>query len=378
MYILLVSPAYPYRGGLSAFGERLALQFQADGHRVEIITFSLQYPSFLFPGKTQFRQSEPPENLTITRKINSCNPFNWIKTGRFLRKKNADLVIFAYWMWFMSPCYGTMARVLKKNHHTICLALVHNIVSHEATVFDKIFPRYFVKSMDSFTALSNVVRNEINRLDKRNKPKNWAPHPIYDHFGQRLNRIDALNKLNLNPDYHYVLFFGFIRAYKGLDLLLSAFADERLRNLNVKLIVAGEFYEDPDPYRQQIKKLNIENQLVLHTQFIADDAVNQYFSAADLIAQPYKSATQSGVTQVAFHFEKPMLVTRVGGLAEIVPHGKIGYVVEPAAKAIADGIFDFFSNNRSAEFEQNIKIEKEKYSWRRLADALLEVAFQKK
>lgn len=271
-----------------------------------------------------------------------------------------------------------MARVLKKNHHTICLALVHNIVSHEATVFDKIFPRYFVKSMDSFTALSNVVRNEINRLDKRNKPKNWAPHPIYDHFGQRLNRIDALNKLNLNPDYHYVLFFGFIRAYKGLDLLLSAFADERLRNLNVKLIVAGEFYEDPDPYRQQIKKLNIENQLVLHTQFIADDAVNQYFSAADLIAQPYKSATQSGVTQVAFHFEKPMLVTRVGGLAEIVPHGKIGYVVEPAAKAIADGIFDFFSNNRSAEFEQNIKIEKEKYSWRRLADALLEVAFQKK
>lgn len=373
MKIIILGTAYPYRGGLAAFNERLARQFRQEGHQVEIVTFNLQYPSFLFPGKTQFTENPAPGDLMITREINSCNPFNWIKTGRKLRHKKADMVIFAYWMSFMAPCFGTIARQIKKNHHTKCIALVHNMIPHEPTVLDKFFPKYFVKAMDAFVALSKSVIDDINRFDRQNKPKVWAPHPIYDHYGNRLPRMEALEKLKLPTGNRYVLFFGIIRAYKGLDLLLSAFSDERLRNSDIRLIVAGEFYEDANPYYHQIKALQIEDRVILHTHFIADEIVNRYFSAADLIAQPYKNATQSGVTQIAFHFEKPMLVTDVGGLAEIVPHGKIGYVVAPDAGQIADAIYDFFSRDRAAEFEQNIKTEKEKYSWHRLTNAMMEL-----
>ena len=363
MKIIILGTAYPYRGGLAAFNERLATEYQKQGNDVEMYTFTLQYPSFLFPGKTQYSPDPAPENLTIYRKVNSCNPFIWLNVGKEIAKKNADVVIFAYWMSFMAPCMGTIARRIKKNGHTKVIALVHNMIPHEPNVLDKFLPPYFVKSMDGFMALSESVVKDIEKFDKRNCPKRFSPHPIYDHYGELLPREKALQLLNLDPQNRYALFFGFIRAYKGLDLLLEAFADERLQQSNVKLLVAGEFYGDPEPYLQKIKDLKIEDSVILHNDYIPDTEVNRFFSVADIVAQPYKTATQSGVTQIAFHFEKPMLVTNVGGLPEIVPDGKIGYVVEPDPKPIADALCRFFTENKQEEFSQNVIEEKKKYAW---------------
>ena len=373
MKIIIIGTAYPYRGGLAAFNERLACEYQNRGHEVEMYTFTLQYPNFLFPGKTQYSTDPAPKQLHILRKVNSCNPFNWIKVGKEMARKKPDMVIFAYWMSFMSPCMGTIARQIRRNKHTKIIALVHNMIPHEPSILDKFLPGHFVKAMDGFMALSESVVNDINHFDQRNCPKRFSPHPIYDHYGERLSREQALALLNLKSDFRYVLFFGFIRSYKGLDLLIDAFADNRLKKSNIKLIIAGEFYEDSSTYLNKIKELGIEDQLILHTDFIPNNEVNRFFSAADIIAQPYKTATQSGVTQIAFHFEKPMLVTNVGGLAEIVPHGKIGYVVEPDATQIADALVDFFEHNKQNEFEENIKEEKKKYAWSRFTDTINEL-----
>ena len=373
MKIIILGTAYPYRGGLATFNERLAGEYQKQGHEVEIYTFTLQYPGFLFPGKTQFSPDPAPDHLTIYRKVNSCNPFNWVKVGKEIAKKNVDMVVFAYWMSFMAPSMGTIARKIRRNGHTKIIALVHNMIPHETNLLDKFLPPYFVKSMDGFMALSESVIKDIEKFDKRNCPKRFSPHPIYDHYGERLSRETALSQLNLNPDNRYVLFFGFIRGYKGLDLLLEAFADNRLKEDSVKLIVAGEFYGAPEPYLKQIKELGIEDRVVLCTDFIPDSEVNRYFSAADIVAQPYKTATQSGVTQIAFHFEKPMLVTNVGGLPEIVPDGKIGYVVEPDAKHIADALCRFFEENKREEFERNVVEEKKKYAWSKFVEVMDEV-----
>lgn len=373
MKIIILGTAYPYRGGLAAFNERLAREYQVQGHEVEIYTFTLQYPNFLFPGKTQYSPDPAPENLTIYRKVNSCNPFNWLSVGKEIAKKNADVVVFAYWMSFMAPCMGTIARKIRRNGHTKVIALVHNMIPHEPNILDKFLPPYFVKSMDGFMALSESVVRDIEKFDKRNCPKRFSPHPIYDHYGDRLPREQALSLLNLDPNFRYVLFFGFIRDYKGLDLLIDAFADERLKQSDIKLLVAGEFYGDSSPYLQKIQDLQINDKVVLFNDYIPDHEVNCFFSAADIVAQPYKTATQSGVTQIAFHFEKPMLVTRVGGLPEIVPDGKIGYVVEPDSKQIADALSRFFREQKQEEFEHNIVEEKKKYAWSTFTSVLSEL-----
>ena len=373
MRIIIVGTAYPYRGGLAAFNERLAMQFQSEGHEVEMVTFTMQYPSFLFPGKTQFSSDSAPENLKITRKINSVNPLNWIKTGVEIGRKNADLVIFCYWMSFMAPCFGTIARQIHKNKKTKCIGLIHNIMPHEPSILDKLFPQYFVRQMDGFVALSQSVVDDIARIDKQNKPKAFSPHPIYDHYGELLNKEMACAKLHLDTTQNYLLFFGFIRAYKGLDLLIAAMADERVRHLGVKLIVAGEFYEDEAVYKKQMEQLGVSETIVLHNDFISNDAVNAYFSVADMVVLPYKTATQSGVTQVAFHFEKPVLVSNVGGLGEIVKHGEMGYSVVPNAQAIADGIVDFYKNNRNADFVKCVRQEKIKYGWDKMTREIMDV-----
>ena len=248
------------------------------------------------------------------------------------------------------------------------------MIPHEPNVLDKILPPYFVKSMDGFMALSESVVKDIEKFDKRNCPKRFSPHPIYDHYGERLPRETALSMLKLSPDSRYVLFFGFIRGYKGLDLLLEAFADKRLKADGVKLIVAGEFYGSPEPYLERIRSLDISDIVILHNDYIPDSRVNLYFCAADIVAQPYKNATQSGVTQVAFHFEVPMLVTNVGGLAEIVPDGKIGYVVPPEAQAITDALIDYYNGERETAFTQALLEEKKKYTWNRMTTAVLQAA----
>ncbi len=367
MKIVILGTAWPYRGGLAAFNERLARQFQAEGHEVTMVTFTLQYPSFLFPGKTQYSYERRPKDLHIIRRLNSCNPLNWLRVGRQIRKMNADLLITCYWMSFMAPAFGTVERIVRKNGKTRCIGLVHNMLPHEPSALDKIFAPYYVRETDGFVALSEAVVNDIARLDTANKPKTFSPHPIYDHYGVAPSRAAALEQLGLDQDRHYVLFFGLVRAYKGLDLLLEAMALLKDRLPDVDVIIAGEFYEDEAKYHALIDEAGLVNRVHVFNEFIPDDDIRLYFAASDLVVQPYKSATQSGVTQVAFHFEKPMLVTNVGGLGEIVHHGKMGYAVPVSVEDIAEAIADFYEHDRNDAFVAYVRQEKQKYEWDKMS-----------
>ena len=370
MKIVILGTAWPYRGGIADFNNRLAQEFIKEGNEVKIYTFTLQYPSFLFPGKTQYSPDPQPQGLDIVRRLNSVNPFNWIKVGRQIRRERPDLLIVPFWMPFMGPSTGFVSRMARK-----CgarrVAILHNLIPHEHKPGDRILSRYFIKSVDGFVALSESVRDDINLFDTK-KPRTFSPHPLYDHFGELATREESLEHLGLDPAYRYILFFGLIRDYKGLDLLLRAYADSRLRDLNVRLLVAGEFYGSSDKYFQLEKELGLEGLIIWKNEFVPSDEVRFCFGAADIIAQPYKTATQSGVSQIAYHFGKPMLVTNVGGLAEIVPDGKAGYVVEPDPARIADGLVDFFANNRQEQFAKGILDEKSKYSWSKMTQAILQ------
>jgi glycosyltransferase involved in cell wall biosynthesis len=373
MKIAIVGTAYPYRGGLAAYNERLSLQFTREGHEAVIYTFKMQYPGFLFPGKTQFINGPAPAGIRILRLLNSVNPINWIIAGFKIRKSKPDILIFKYWLPFMAPCFGTIARIVRCGSHTRVICIFDNVIPHETRLGDKMLTKYFVNSIHGAVAMSQSVYDDLNLFNKI-IPRNLSPHPLFDNFGNGYKTETAIEKLGLEKDFSYMLFFGFIRAYKGLDLLIEAFADVRLRNKNIKLIIAGEFYEDEAPYMEMIKQNNLEKEIIVFDRFINDEEVSLFFSAADLVVQPYKSATQSGVTQIAFHFEKPMLVTDVGGLKEIVPHGKCGYAVKPEAGDIAEAIIDYFENERKSLFIENVKEEKEKYSWSKMTASVFEVS----
>jgi glycosyltransferase involved in cell wall biosynthesis len=368
--IVLLGTTWPFRpGGIATFNERLARALISEGHEVVIFTFSLQYPSFLFPGKGQYSDQPAPADLDIRIRVNSVNPFNWIRVGRELRKMAPDLLIIRFWIPLMAPALGTIARITGKNRHTKIIALTDNVVPHEKRPGDMLLTRYFLNSADGFVTLSRKVLEDLRHF-RPAAPALYTPHPLYDNFGQAVSREEALKKLELEPDFHYLLFFGFIREYKGLDWLLTAFADSRLRRFRVKLLVAGEYYTSSQKYEDIIRENNLEDHVVLHTRFISDQMVPCYFSCADLVVQPYKSATQSGVTQVAYHFEKPILVTDVGGLGEIVPNGKVGYTVSPEPHAIAEALLDFLENRRSEEFTQNIRSEKKRFSWEKMVETI--------
>ncbi|MDP2335379.1 MAG: glycosyltransferase [Bacteroidota bacterium] len=370
--IKIIGPAYPYRGGIATTNERLAKEFASLGFDVDLETFTVQYPSFLFPGKTQYSAKPAPENLKINRTINSVNPLNWLKVGRRIGLENPDLVIIRYWLPFMAPCLGTIAGLIRKNKNTIIICLADNIVPHERHPGDRLLTNYFIQRIDGLIAMSKSVLTEAKSF-REDLPLGYCPHPIFDNYGEKLSFEVAKQKLNLDTNTRYLLFFGFIRDYKGLDLLINAFADERLRKFPVKLLVAGEYYSSPEPYLALIREKKLEDLIVLRTEFIADDQVNLYFSAADMVVQPYKSATQSGVTQIGYHFNKPMLVTNVGGLSEIIPDGKIGYVVEPNSQKIADALVDFYENERMTEFEANVLEEKKNFSWSNMVRAFITV-----
>ena len=362
MKLTILSTAFPYRGGIAVFTERLARAFQQAGDLVKISTFSLQYPNLLFPGKSQYSSSESPNDLDISREVNSINPFNWVRIGLRIKKQKPDALILKYWIPFLGPCLGTISRIVKRNNHTKVIVVIDNLIPHEKRFGDNIMNKYFVNSVDAFLAMSKSVYNDLNHFNPH-KLKMLGVHPLYDNFGEIISKSEAKRVLNLDESINYMLFFGIIREYKGLDTLLKAFADKRLQNQNLKLIVAGEFYENEKPYYDLITKYNLSDSLVMHASFIADNDVVNYFCAADIIVQPYKHATQSGVTQIAYHFEKPMLVTDVGGLAEIVPHNKVGYVTSQEPLDIADAITDFYLNNKENDFISGIKDEKKKYSW---------------
>ncbi len=371
--IIIVGPAYPYRGGIADFNERLAHEFINEGHEVTIYTFTLQYPSFLFPGKTQYAEGPAPEGLNIVRKVNSVNPLNWLKVGREIRRQRPDMVMIRFWLPFMAPCLGTIARVVRRDKHIKVVALLDNVVPHEKRIGDRVFARYMIKSVGGYVAMSESVLADAKAFDDT-KPLALTPHPLYDSFGAKVTREEAIGALGLDADTRYILFFGLIRDYKGLDLLLRAFADSRLRGKGVKLIVAGEFYGNAEKYEQLERELGLAEHIVWYKEFVPADKVRYFFAAADLVAQPYKSATQSGITQIAYHFERPMLVTNVGGLAEIVPHGKVGYVTQPDATDITDALVDFVENRSEADYREGILQEKAKYAWNNMTAALFEVA----
>jgi D-inositol-3-phosphate glycosyltransferase len=372
MKITLLGPSYPYRGGPATFNDRLALQFLDEGQDVDIVTFSLQYPALLFPGKTQYSYAAAPPGIKIKRRLNTINPINWIFTGRKIKKAKPDILLIRFWLPFMGPSLGTVARIAKSNGYTKVICIFDNVIPHEKRPGDKILTKYFVGSIDGAIVMSQTVLNDL-KLFRKDIPVTYSPHPLFDNYGAKVSRIEAAKALDLETDSSYLLFFGFVRAYKGLDLLINAFSDTRLRNRKLKLIIAGEFYEDDSPYRDLIKKYNLDEEVILFDRFIIDEEVSLFFSVADIVVQPYRTATQSGVTQIAFHFEKPMLVTDVGGLSEIVTDGKCGYVVKPEAGYITEAIIDFFENKREALFTEGVKEEKEKFTWDKMTNSIIDV-----
>ena len=371
--VVIIGSAYPLRGGLATFNERLAREYISSGSATSIVTFSLQYPSLLFPGKTQYSTEPAPVGLLIRARLNSVNPVNWLSAGREIAKQRPDLVIVKYWMPFIAPCLGTVCRGIRKNGHTRVVSVIDNIIPHEKRTGDRLLSSYFVNSVDGFVAMSHSVMDELETFDAY-KPKVYCPHPLYDNFGAAISKEQAKKNLGLDQSSKYALFFGFIRDYKGLDLLLEAFGTDELRNSGVKLLVAGEFYCDPAPYQEIITRHALEETVIMSNDFIPDSQVVNYFCSADVVVQPYKSATQSGVTQIAYHFDKPMIITDVGGLAEFVPHQKVGYVVNPDPSAIASAVIEFYRSGKEAEFSANAAVEKQKYSWERMVKAISEVA----
>ncbi len=371
--LVIIGPAWPLRGGLAAFDEQLARTFSSRDISTRIETFSLQYPSLLFPGKTQYTDQPAPTDVTIHAGIHSMNPLNWLIMGWKLKKEKPSLIIVRYWIPFLAPCLGTICRIARLNKNTKVICIVDNMIPHEKRFADKLLSSFFVKSVDGFITMSEKVAKDVRSFST--KPIQLSPHPIFNHFGTTINKEEARIKLGLDIQEKVILFFGFIRQYKGLDLLLNAMASEAIKEAKIKLMVVGEFYEDAQPYYDMIASLGISDRVILHNEFVADAEVKNYVCAADFIIQPYRNATQSGVTPLAYHFEKPMLVTNVGALPDTVPDGKVGVVVAPNATAIAEGILKLYSMG-VAHFIPFVQAEKQKYSWESMATNFLHL-FQK-
>jgi glycosyltransferase involved in cell wall biosynthesis len=369
MKIIILGTAFPFRGGIASFNERMARELISMGHEVIIYTFTLQYPAFLFPGKTQFSDSEAPKDLKIIRSLNSVNPVSWILTGLKIRREKPELIISKFWLPFMGPALGTSKRIAKTKK-TKAVSIIDNIIPHEKRPGDFLFSKYFAGSIDKFVVMSSSVQEDMKQFTNK-KPVIFAPHPVYDNYGEILSKTDACKFLNLDSQKKYIIFFGFIRDYKGLDLLFHAINDDYFRKTDIKCIVAGEYYGNEEKYNSLIDELNIRDILILKTDFIPDNEVRYFFCAADLVVQPYKTATQSGISQLAYHFERPMVVTDVGGLAEIVENGKAGYVVEPEPLKIKEAIIEFFEKDKSSLFSENLKKRKMEFSWKNFVMKIL-------
>ena len=373
MKITILGPAHPYRGGLASIMEIMARTFQRRGDEGDIKTFTLQYPSLLFPGESQTVATPPPADLRICRCVNTMNPLNWVRVGRRIRRERPDFVLMKYWTPFMAPCFGTIARIARGNGHTKVLCQIDNVEPHEHHLTDKPFNRYYLHSVDGFVYMSEQVHSELRAYS--DAPALFSPHPLFENFGERVERSEACVRLGLDPANRYVLFFGLIRDYKGLDLLLDAWAQLRRagRTEGRRLIVAGEFYTAREPYLNRIADNGLQDEVLLHDRFIPDDDVKYYFSAADFVVQPYKTATQSGVTQIAYQFCVPMVVTKVGGLAEIVPDGRVGYVCPPTAEGVAAAMDRMYEGDALKRFRENCVEERRRFSWEEMCSRITEL-----
>jgi D-inositol-3-phosphate glycosyltransferase len=371
MKIVIIGPVYPLRGGIADFNHALANSLINQGHSVTIFSFTLQYPKLLFPGKTQYIDHHTnQEKYDVIETINSINPYSWRKTAKEIVGLNPDLIITRFWIPFMGAALGTIHRLIKRRlKETPIIAITDNIIPHESRVGDRSLTKYFLKSCDRFVVMSKQVGQDLKKFIS--SPKYLClPHPIYDIFGEIVEPEEAKSTLELPKEKKIILFFGFIRNYKGLDLLLEAIALCKSKSQFV-LLVAGEFYEDKEAYLRKIKSLEIENQIILHDRFIPKELVSFYFCASNLVAQTYRTATQSGVTQIAYHFNKPILVTNVGGLNEIVTHNQNGYVCPVDIHEISSCIDDFFLNDREIPFSEQSSKLKEQFSWNHFVNELI-------
>lgn len=369
--ICIVGTAYPYKGGIAMFNERLARQLHLQGHEVEIVTFTLQYPKIFFPGTSQFSDDPPPEDLKITRMVNSIHPWSWWQTARYLREQKFDLIIAKFWIPAMGPSLGTILR-RGRSAHTQIISIIDNIIPHEKRLGDQTLSKYFVNGVDGFIVMSKQVQSQMDQFIS-DQPVAYVPHPIYDTYGDIIDRNVALQHLGLDTKYDYILFFGYIRDYKGLDILMKSVAIARRHNPKLRLLVAGEYYSDSKKYLQLVEALGIQDITIMRTSFISNEEVKYYFCACDLVAQTYRSATQSGISQMAIYFEKAILSTNVGGLPETVHHNKTGYLTTVNPEAIAEHITTFFTDQPADRFSPEIKKLKELYSWNYFGDKLVEL-----
>ncbi|MGA9292026.1 MAG: glycosyltransferase [Ignavibacteriaceae bacterium] len=370
MKITILSTAFPLRGGIAHFVGLLFNELRKD-HETDIITFKRQYPSIFFPGKSQIESGDTVEKIPTSVLVDSINPLNWIKVGLKIKKESPDLLIYKYWMPFFAPCFGTISRIAKKNKKTKILVICDNVIPHESKPGDRTLTKYFFGAADFFVVLSKKVQQDLLNLMPGAKNK-FLSHPVYSVFGDSVEKSTAKKHLNIYEE-NTILFFGFIRDYKGLDNLLESVALLKDK-INLKLIVAGEFYSNEDKYKKLIEKLGIKDELFLLTDFIPTSEVKYYFSACDAVILPYKDATQSGIVQIAMNFRKPVIATNVGGLAEVIKDSKTGFIIEKEnPRILAETILKFYAEKKEEEFVVNIENELEKYSWKKFVDGILEL-----
>ncbi len=371
MKVTLVGPVFPYRGGIAHYTTMLAREF-ARHHEVTIVNFNRMYPGLLFPGKTQFDESDSPLRIESERWIDSINPVSWLRTGRRISRQRPDLVVFQWWQPFFAPSFRTITSQLRRRGIPVVF-LCHNVLPHESSFVDKTLSRIGLGGTRHFQVQSRQDGERLREL-RGDVAVSFNPHPIYDFFDQGAHTRASARQL-LQLDGKVVLFFGYVRPYKGLGVLLDAFATFRQRHTDATLLIVGEFYEDRQPYDDQMASLGITQSVRVVDEYVPNEAVEAYFRASDVTVLPYLSATQSGIIQTAYSFHQPVIVTAVGGLPDVVEDDRTGFVVPPQDPVALAGALDrFFSDSRAEEMGAAVEAGLDRFSWARCVQSLLEVA----
>lgn len=366
MKISIFSAFYPFRGGIAQFNAKLFRELEKD-HEVCAFTFKKQYPDFLFPGKSQFvDDNEKVDKIPAKRIVSTFNPFTYFNAAKKIRQANPDVFISNYWMSLFGFFTGIMASGQSKQ--TTKIALIHNLIPHEPRFFDKWLNSFFLKRYDGFIVMSEAVKIDLIK-SKSDAKFIQLEHPWYDHFGELIEQSEARNELKILQNKKTLLFFGLIRDYKGLDLLINAFS--RL-NDEFQLVIAGEVYGNPEKYENQIANSPSKERIFFFNRYIPDNEVKFYFSASDVCILPYRSATQSGITATSFHFEIPVIATKVGGLEETVKDNVNGLIVDqPDAELIKSAIQKYFMDGTKEKFQHTLRMEKSGNSWKQFAESLV-------
>ncbi|MDE3056983.1 MAG: glycosyltransferase [Bacteroidota bacterium] len=367
MKILILGTAYPLRGGIAHYNALLFSHLK-ERHDVSLISFKRQYPKIFFPGKTQEEKGDPGIPVKSEALMDSVNPLNWIRVGLKLRKSNADVVIFKYWLPFFGPCLGTICALIKWRTTARVMAICDNVIPHEHRPGDAALTKFAFHFVDAFIVQSDTVEKDLLSLIEQPRYKK-VPHPVYEIFGKNIPKEEARRRLNIS-DENVILFFGYIRAYKGLHVLIDAMKIVK-KSLRAKLLVVGEFYDDEEHYRWHISDAQVRDTVDVVSDYVPNEKVGEYFSAADVVILPYLSATQSGIAQIAYNFGKPVIATNVGGLAEVVADGVSGIVIPPNDPLLlAKAIWKFYGENLEAKLSSGAAAEKKKYSWDAMVKAI--------